>query len=342
MGPLDHFSTNKRSTRKEHDAGCFLAVVDILQYQHIKECDYSTNIGIQYLYVRWAFCNIWESLPFSAESGRFVASSSAAETTRYRLQLIKWLWHCSFPYLAGYCPACASLHSTQFPSLWLFPAASLNDIFSNVKAQFSVKHWQFLVENYHFPHTRFGMSVFESSWCVPGVAFPQDLSIYPDITGVRPGMTRGHMRSKSTWHQIFMWVSLHQDPEEQWIRSDSKHVFICFCFFPYFESHESHVKRAWHCSFHVQSPLSIACKDRHGFHCSWYDVHPVGFSGVLGGSLLYITGRTFDVDLSKTLAAGPNTNLQEFVDLCSTAANAQFWGVIYLRTLSKRLPHKIW
>ena len=117
MGPLDHFSTNKRSTRKEHDAGCFLAVVDILQYQHIKECDYSTNIGIQYLYVRWAFCNIWESLPFSAESGRFVASSSAAETTRYRLQLIKWLWHCSFPYLAGYCPACASLHSTQFPSL---------------------------------------------------------------------------------------------------------------------------------------------------------------------------------------------------------------------------------
>ena len=64
--------------------------------------------------------------------------------------------------------------------------------------------------------------------------------------------------------------------------------------------------------------------DFHGFHCSWYDVHPVGFSGVLGGSLLYITGRTFDVDLSKTLAAGPNTNLQEFVDLCSTAANAQF------------------
>lgn len=87
--------------------------------------------------------------------------------------------------------------------------------------------------------TRFGISVFESSWCVPGVAFPQDLSIYPDITGVRPGMTRGH-RSKSTWQQIFMWVSLHQDPEDEWIRTDSKHV-----------------KRAWHCSFHVQSPLSI-------------------------------------------------------------------------------------
>lgn len=66
----DHFSTSKRSTRKEHDAGCFLAVVDILQ-RDIKECDYSTNIGIQYLYVRWACCNIWESLPFRAESVRF-------------------------------------------------------------------------------------------------------------------------------------------------------------------------------------------------------------------------------------------------------------------------------
>ena len=36
-----------------------------------------------------------------------------------------------------------------------------------------------------------------------------------------------------------------------------------------------------------QSALSLIC---------------LGFSGVLGGSLLYITGQTFDVDLSKTLA----------------------------------------
>ena len=251
----------------------------------------------------------------------FVASSSAsAKTTRYRLQLIKWLWHCSFPYLAGYCPACASLHSTQFPSLWLFPAARLNDIFSNVKAQFSVKHWQFLVEKNIFL-TRFGISVFESSWCVPGVAFPQDLSIYPDITGVRPGMTRGHM-SKSTWQQIFMWVSLHQDPEDEWIRT-------------WLEACQKSLALFISCAvstFHWTVMASTA----------GIDVHPVGFSGVLGGSLLYITGQTFDVDLSKTLAAGPNTNLQEFVDLCSTAANAQFWGVLYLRTLSKRLPHKIW
>lgn len=41
---------------------------------------------------------------------------------RHRLQLVQWLWHCSFPYMAGYCPECASLHSTQFSCLRASPS----------------------------------------------------------------------------------------------------------------------------------------------------------------------------------------------------------------------------
>lgn len=117
---------------------------------------------------------------------------------RHWLQLIQWLWHCSFPYMAGYCPECASLHSTQFSCLRASPSKVEAESFyfkakpgrsTHKDDGFPFFKWSFLGESHVMFRLPFGLQPLSQQFLrSPFGGVPhQDLSVYPEITGISPG-----------------------------------------------------------------------------------------------------------------------------------------------------------